>query len=248
MRRKRGQKGITLTEMTITVAVAAFLTVLALPSIRSFTESLTTGSGAKAMISAAFASARALAAKNQTYTGIRFQCDQNGDQYMIYIEKRLENLVSGFCAVDGLKPIKLPEGIGVMDLLYNQDQDISTKSELDRPDNFTDTTTFSIVFSPSGKLVIQDVRVRNRDGVFNNTSLDPLFNTDDNVEDGIGIFIQDDYPALKIEPEQSRRCFAIYDKTIFSQLQTDEDYREFISQLRESMTYINPHTGTFINR
>ena len=237
--------------MTVTIAVAALLTTLALPSIRNFTTSLTTGTGVKAMISAALSAARGIAAKNQTYTGIRFQSDSTGDQYMIFIEKRLENLVDGFCAVNGTKPIKLPDSIGVMDMLINQDEEVIYKSDITNADDITDTTTFSIVFSPSGKLVIQDVDLRNFDGLYytNNDSRDTVFNTEYNVEKGIAMFLQDqDDPTDGLEEEQSRRCFAIYNEEEFDNLNSTEEYEKFLAELRESMVYINPYTGTFINR
>ena len=77
-----------------------------------------TQSGTESLVSAALASARAMAAKEQHYAGIRFQQDSTGNQYMIFILHDFEKtgLSPGFRAIEGIKPIKLPENSRVMDL------------------------------------------------------------------------------------------------------------------------------------
>ena len=100
---------------------------------------------------------------------------------MIFIVQDPEILAWGFRAVEGIKPIKLPGSVGVMDL-YTAGNFVSDDSYIDEPNEVTDATSFSIIFSPSGKLVIHDVRVRNRDGKTEGTetlnkSKDDIFNT-----------------------------------------------------------------------
>ena len=119
MKVKSRQYGITLTEMTVVIAVIALLVSLGLPAVRMLFDSFESQSGGRSVISAAMAAARAIAAKEQRCAGIRFQQDSAGNQYMIFIVHDFEEtgLNPGFRAVEGLKPIMLPENLGVMDLM-----------------------------------------------------------------------------------------------------------------------------------
>ena len=277
MRSSSKQSGLTLTEMTVVVASIALLVVIGLPAIRAFFRSFETEAGAKNMISAALASARAMAAEKQHYAGIRFQQDLSGSQYMVFIVHDFEKtgLNSGFRAIEGLKPIKLPDSIGVMDLTVRTNhgthwtaaEDLTCEplkmSYLDDanplnlgPDGknkyVTDTCGFSIIFSLSGKMVIHDVRVRNRDGIYqpNNSvvgkvSMDDIFNSPINIIDNkTGMFIQDDYAELGLGAESSRNSFIIYDKSQFNKLNANGRFNYLISL---KPIYINPYTGTVIS-
>ncbi|UCC22498.1 MAG: hypothetical protein JSW23_00025, partial [Planctomycetota bacterium] len=73
MRARSRQSAVTLTEMTVVVAAVALLVVFGLPAIRTFISSFESEGGARTLISAALASARAIAAREQHYVGIRFQ-------------------------------------------------------------------------------------------------------------------------------------------------------------------------------
>jgi type II secretory pathway pseudopilin PulG len=254
----RTKHGLTLTEMTVVIASIALLVAIGLPAVRAFIHSFETESSAKSAISAALSSARAIAAKEHRYAGIRFQKAYNRDaqdpldpltapQYMIFIiydpelpRSKQGNL--GCKAVEGLKPIKLPDSVGVMDLTINADPQIDT------PEGLRDTTTFSIVFSPSGKLIIHDLWVRNRDGVSDNSSKDDVFNTEINIRGNIGMFLQDDNssPGLRIEP--SRNNFIIYDTKEFTQAyKKGQAYSGYLYRLVPQAIYINPYTGTIIS-
>jgi hypothetical protein len=229
------------------------------------------------MISAALSTARAIAAKEQRYAGIRFQQDLAGNQYMVFIVHDFQKtgLNPGFRVVESLKPIKLPESVGVMDLMvrinhgthWTDAEDLLDEllkvAYLDDtdPQNFgpdqknkylTDTSSFSIVFSPSGKLIMRDVRVRNRDGIYqpNNglsgkVSTDGIFNSPDNITNyGVGMFVQDDYAELGLGAELGRNRFVIYDKTQFDKLNATGRFN-YLSGLE--LVYINPYTGTIIS-
>ena len=95
MRNKRRQAGVTLVEMTVVVAIAALMVGLTIPVANMLLNSFESESGAKSIISSAMASARAIAAKEQRYAGIRFQkrYDPNNpdplneSQYIIFIIK-----------------------------------------------------------------------------------------------------------------------------------------------------------------
>jgi hypothetical protein len=276
MKARYKQSGRTLAEMTVVIAAIVLLGGIGLPAIRSFLDSFESGTGAKPVISAALASARAIAAKEQRYAGIRFQKAYNpdapldplkADQYMVFIVQD-PSLVGtygyGFRAVDGLKPVRLPKGFGVMDFEIVEDRNVPRPANphiqhrLDNPslipnqDNFinedrelTDTTTFSIIFSPSGKLVIHGIRVWNRN------NQDDVFNSQFNVEVAkIATFMLDDYfedmiPNLGLGPEPSRRRFVIYDRREFKRAyEQGQAYSGYLNKL--APIYINPYTGTMI--
>lgn len=266
-----------MTEMVLVIATIALLVSLGLPAVRILVHSFESGSGATSMISAGLASARAIAAKEQRYAGIRFQKDLAGRQYMIFIVHDFEKtaLSSGFRAVEGIKPIKLPEGSGVMDLTVRTNHGptaAAAASTLDEPLRMQylddanptnvgpdgknvyvrDATSFSVIFSPSGKLVMRPVRVRNRDGIYrpDNTvadkvSLDDIFNSPENIANaGAGTFIQDDYAELGLGAEASRNRFVVYDGIQFGPLDARGRF-DYLNRLEP--VYINPYTGTMIS-
>jgi type II secretory pathway pseudopilin PulG len=249
--------------MVVVVSIIAVFTVLGLPAIRAFIRSVESEGGAKAMISGALSTARAMAAQKQHYVGVRFQNkyqpDGKGCQYMIFIvheePSKMGGLTIGFRAVEGIKPIKLPDSVGVMDLkLGSTNQIVDSDGRINEDWEVTDTTTFSIIFSPSGKLVIHDVRVRNRDGKTEGTetatvSKDDIFNTKTKMENGIGMFVQDDYPSDGFDKESSRNSFIIYDKTVFEKPNPNSRYSYYLEDLaKKEVVYINPYTGTMINK
>jgi len=277
MRTKSAQSGLTLTEMTVVVATIALLAVFGLPAIRALLSSFESQSGARSVISAALSSARALAAKEQHYAGIRFQQDLAGKQYMVFIVHDVEKtgLSGGFRAVDGLKPIKLPDSVGVMDLMVRTNHGTLWTDAADPlseplrveyldqtnplnlgPDQknkyLTDASSFSIIFSPAGKLIMRDVRVRNRDGIYrpdnrvsDRVSMDDIFNSPENIANyGVGMFIQDDYAELGLGAELSQNRLIIYDRIQFGKLSAPERFR-YLNSLQ--IVYINPYTGRMIS-
>jgi hypothetical protein len=246
--------------MIVVVSIIAVFAVLGVPAIRAFIRSIESEGGAKAMINAALSSGRAIAAKEQRYAGVRFQnkyqVDGKGCQYMIFIvyDPNLPHGSSGNLgcrAVEDTEPIKLPDSVGVMDLKLgstNPDQIIDDDSKINDDWEVADTTTFSIIFSPSGKLVIHKLWVINRDGdTSGNSSKDDIFNTEINIRDNkVGMFLQDDYPSAGLDTEPSRNGFIIYDKKIFEKLDSGGRYTNYLKDL--DVIYINPYTGTMINK
>lgn len=262
MKKRYRQSGRTLAEMTVVIAAIVLLGSFGLPAIRSFLDSFESGAGARPVISAALASARAIAAREQKYAGIRFQKayqpedSLENSQYMVFIVHDFgkTRLAPGFRAVEGMKPIKLPDSLGVIDLSL-----IGADVDIDGPFELNNATAFSIIFSPSGKMVIHDVRVRNRDGERDTSatlSYDDVFNTKLQVDGGIGMFYQDDYylgyastPNLGLGPEPSRRSFIIYDRREFKRAyERRRAYSEYLSKLIPDAIYINPYTGTMIEK
>ena len=282
MKAKSRQSGLTLTEMTVVIAVIALLVRLGLPAVRTLFNSFESQSGARAMISAAMASARAIAAKEQRYAGVRFQKDLDGNQYMVFIvhdparKPYGTNLTNGFRAVEGVEPIKLPDSLGVMDLMVRINHNPGDYPARDTDDEqlkveylddtnplnlgpdgknkyITDTCSFSILFSPSGKMVIHNVRVRNRDEIYQpdnsnplKISMDDIFNSPANMTNyGVGMFVQDDYAEFGLGEESSRSRFVIYDRTLFDKMNKVEGF-DYLYGLE--VIHINPYTGTMIEK
>ncbi len=267
MKTKTKQSGRTLAEMAVIIAAIVLLGSFGLPAIRAFLDSFESGASAKAVISAALASARAIAAREQRYAGIRFQKAYHPEgplkasQYMIFIvheePSKMRGLTIGFRAVEGLAPIKLPDTVGVMDSdLVQQRVNLDPTWEPSGPPELTDLTTFSIVFSPSGKMVIHDLRIRNRDGIYMpdnsvpaKVSLDDIFNSEENIINyNVGMFVQDDYQPI-LYKESSRRSFVIYNRQEFGRAyQIGQAYSGYLQRLLPDAIYINPYTGTMIEK
>lgn len=270
--------GLTLIEMTLVIATMALLVGFAVPAVRVLVGSFQSEGGTRSMIDAALNSARTMAMANQRYVGVRFQKACTSDnpldplknllderQYMVFImheePRNMGSLADGFRAIDGLEPIKLPDTMGVMDLTR-----IQSDADIDEPFELSDATAFSIVFSPSGKLLVHDVRVRNRDGRYRprndpaavETSLDDVFNSVDNIcVYRQGMFIQDDYsrrnPARKddiefgLGEEPSRTSFVIYDVSALRAAYARKTlWTEYLSRLATGTLYVSPYTGNLI--
>ena len=247
MKAKSKQSGLTLMEMTVVIVIIALLTSFALPGIRALFHSFETEGGAKPLISAALASARAMAAKHQRYAGIRFQQDLDGNHYMVFIinDPSLDDAQgiaanppykesNGFRVVEGVKPMRLPQTVGVTEFV-GSDVDIDNAGNGAK---VIDKTTFSVVFSPSGKLVVHFAPVLRKnanDVVFNGppSPVIPMFQDD-----------YDDQPPFQQERSQNR--FIIYDKTIFSKVDTTRRWSGYLRNLE--VIYINPYTGTMIEK
>jgi len=274
VRRRSRQAGTTLTEMVVVIGIAALMLGLAVPAVNMLLNSFESESGAKSIISSAMASARAIASKEQRYAGIRFQKlgdpnhPEKASQYIIFIIHDTNIMAYGFRAVEGIQPIKLPDSIGVMDMTIVPTRNIqnpinpSIQLEINQDnlinDNFEliDTSTFSIIFSPSGKLVIQGVRVMNRDGIGDKTyivpteSNDDIFNKKWKVDAGLAMFYQDDYWIAPtnwgLGPEPSRNSFVIYYTKEFRQAYNNgKPYSGY--PIPWNRVYINPYTWTIIN-
>ena len=253
--RRYGKKsGFTLSELLVVMAVMMILAAATIPAARQLMKSFETSSGVRKLISAALCNGRALAAKEQRYAGVRFQQDLKGNQYMIFIihDPTLKPLANGFRAVEAKKPIKLPANIGVMDLHTKRnytlvdpsitDQAIAADGDINDNYEVMDTTTFSIVFSPTGKLVVHDVRVHDR------ISSDDVFNTMPNVDAGVGMFYQDDQPGSGLGEEPSRKWFVVYDKNAFDAVSAGSRWTDYLEYLKNNETvYVNPRTGEVIN-
>ncbi len=264
--------GLTLVETTLVVATIALLVGLAVPAVRAMIDSFQSEGGTKSIIHAALSAARTMAVTHQRYVGVRFQKACRSDdpanplkglldapQYMVFIvheERKVLDLAQGFRALDGHEPIKLPDTIGVMDLTK-----VRSDVDLDELRELSDATTFSIVFSPAGKLLMRDVRVRNRQGYADtrtNTqvSRDDVFNKKAQVDLGVGLLYQDDYfgdaasayANLGLGEETSCTSFILYDRQAFRRAyEKGRAWTECLRGLSMDMVYVSPYTGDLIS-
>ncbi len=161
--------GLTLTELLVVIAVMAILMSIAIPAVKGIMESFDSGTSVRQLINAALSASRAIAIREQTYAGVRFQKGSDGNTYIVFIvhDPAATGFANGFRGILGRKPMKLPEGVAI------------SKS--------------SIIFSPQGKLTIHDVRARNQDAKSDgdDSSKDTIFNTQLNVMTGKAMFVQD---------------------------------------------------------
>jgi len=292
MTRKIRQTGLTLPEMVLVILTIGLLVTISLPGIRSLMHSFESQSSPRALISAAMASARAIAVREQRYAGIRFQpvyrpenCVQ-GPQYMIFIINEPAVGAYAFRTVEGIEPIRLPQAMGVLDLALVMDRNVANPANpnqqvfLDDPSIadvqkdgwlsdialFNDTSTFSVIFSPVGRLVRHGVWVRNKDGARDTlagsaqVSDDIVFNKIDRVkvdasDPNPALFCQDDYYGglanpygnLGLGPEPSRMRLLVYDRNSLKQVPVDRRWSGYLKRLVDSQTiYLNPYTGDLV--
>ena len=262
----RYKTGFTLTELMVVLVIATLLIGIGVPAAKEILRSFESSSLVGNVIGAALSGARAIAAKEQKYAGVRFQQDVNGNQYMIFIvhDPAATDLAPGFRRVENRNPMKLPQSVGVMDLRIRTDyadpvdngdepiydgDDTTSNENIDEDKELTDTTTFSIVFSPAGKLVIHNVRVRNKDGATEDNSNDDVFNTKTNVTaepDPVGMFVQDYYAEDGLGAEPSRNSFIVYDKNEFAAIDAEKRWKNYLQYLE--IVYVNPYTGEIVNK
>ena len=263
MKIRRKQFGLSLTEILTSLVIIVLLGAMSMPAINAFLNSMGSTGSCESMINASLASARAIAMREQRYAGVRFQkvfIPGNGTvlkapQFMIFIiqDTQSTGLKWGFRAMQDIKPIELPENIGVMDMiLVTGHKPKEDPLESTQDIELTDTTTFSIIFSPQGNLVVHGVWVRNGDGKtvgYTPPSADKAFNTL-----GTAMFCQDDYfegqpyDNLGLGPEPSRRQFIIYEQDKFKQARENgTPYSGYLLSLATKPVYLNSYSGQIIS-
>jgi len=251
MVKRTKQFGMTLTEMVLVIAAVAVMAALAVPAVDALLKGFESEGQTKAMISSALASARANAMKHRRYAGIRFQKAYNPDhstdyskwqQYMIPIihDYQATGLSGGFRALPGAQPIRMPRSMEVMDLRLG-DSDSTPSNFGDGSSDFLDTTSFSIVFSPSGRLVVRDVRIAEAN------QYDDIFNTSTRVEENGEAMFHMDGQIGGLQEEPSRQFLIIYNKSRFYNLPAGQRYDDYLRELDDNRRYyVNPHLGRLI--
>lgn len=200
MKHKRRQFGLTLTELLVTVAIAAVLMAVAVPAARRITETMRDSAGARALIGAALNNARAIAVREGTYAGVRFQQAADGNTYMVFIVYEYsptEGIADRFVALDGRKPVLLPEGTRLVD------------------------GKMSVVFGSSGRLIIHPVWIKRRG------PNDSFFNTLDEVNQKTAMFEQD---AGKSDSVNSIRMYTADNDTTVTTLMVSPYTGELIGE------------------
>ena len=219
MRQNRKKTGWTLTELLVVVAIMALLLGISVPSAKKLLESFEGSSGARSLIDAALASARAIAVSQQRYAGIRFQQDSAGRQYLVFVihDKQNTSLANGFRAVEGRKPMPLPKDIGVISEKYK------TNVELAVQGNYTEVISCSVVFSPAGRFVIHDVRFKGK------------------MMLGTGTI------TLKDEKDyQSVNGFFIYDMKKLAAVPSNNRWDGYLKNTE--VEFVNPYTGQLVEK
>ncbi len=247
MNNVRKQSGLTLTELLVVVAIMAIMFAISVPAAKALFASLDQSTGTRSIINAALSNARAIAIRHGTYAGVRFQMDNSGRQYLVFVihDFAATGLANGFRVVEGKKPMPLPENVGIIAAA------IYTDNALKDSIIATNAGTISVVFNKGGTLEIHPVRVRNKDGRVepDNTSTDKVFNVKSLVASGYAQFTQDDYPppAGSFGEENSVNSFLIYDKREWDKNKT-APWTGYLLGVSKSPEYVNPYTGQLVDK
>ncbi|HOK96898.1 MAG TPA: prepilin-type N-terminal cleavage/methylation domain-containing protein [Anaerohalosphaeraceae bacterium] len=272
----RRQNGISLTEILVVAGIIAILMGISIPAARSLMDSYESTAGVRKLINSAMSNARAIAVREQTYAGIRFQPDMNGHTYMIFIvhDPAATGLANGFRALTGRRPMKLPDDVGAVCSYWIKRADFYTTYDWNKlmpvklddavlTDNaanlapvgtggvnrcLLDASTFSIIFSPQGRLTVHPVWVRNKDGTTDGSSNDTIFNVLVKVQAGISQFLQDDYGLdptnCGVGPEISVQSFKLYSKSDYKQANAAARWTSYLQTINDE--HISPYTGELV--
>ena len=188
-------------------------------------------------------------------------------------DKTGTGLASGFRVMSNRKSTALPASVGVMDCVLvsrtlNGNNSITFVENtvnianpdllFDSNDKMTDVTSFSIIFSPAGKLVTHEVRIRNKYGKISSDTYDPTkvpyddtFNTEAIVSGGLALLYQDDLilSGFGPGPEYSRKSFLIYNVEAFKKINPAMRWSGYLQDLYlTGRIFVNPHSGEIVNR
>jgi len=261
--------GFTLVELLTVMAIIAVMALLVLPGFTRMISSNKEGAALN-LIRAALVEAQVHAAQTQKYAGIRFQFDKNGwaggRQYLVLIEKSSGSTnADEYNAAPNAKPTALPEGIGVIDysmlMQYPVNQSQIDDNNYNLSDNDTNrygllgSTTFSILFSPTGQLVVKNIYI-NRwdeyDQVFNSDYYvnlppvkgqlpPPLLSHDRNWP------TQSEYGSDWCRQEDSAKGFYIFEvNKMLQDVNPGTRWSDYIGTVEVEPVLINMYTGTII--
>ena len=239
MKAKAQQFGFTLVEMLVVVAIIAVMVGVAALNAGDILRSQRSTS-ARNLIRSSLAQAQAYAQTNRKYAGLRFQFDRNGwdrgRQYMVLIEKVGVDHV--FNPIPNSKPLALPKTIGVIPV--EQASDTGLDDEYSNSDGMEGAATFSIIFSPSGQLVVKDVYLCQR------FIGDPVVGNATDVNSGISLLYSDwwDDGVDWCVAEPSALGLIVCETTRLREARPDWRYADYVVNLEPIL--INVYTGTFI--
>ncbi len=248
MRKYERTIGFTLVEILIVVVIIAIMLTVTLPAVVGMVRSQKMSS-AQNLVRSLLAQARAYAAKEQKYAGVRFQQAANGRQYAVVIE-HVANDIRAYIAVPNSKPLALPAGIGLISGQID-DNAIADKDAFLGDDNLmAGARTFSIIFSPTGQLVVKQVAVQQRD------LKDKVFGSmaDTETKPPLSLLSYDRYypgtdngAAPWCLPENSTTGMYIYDMSTLAEIPPGARYSAFFAHYAGEKTVkrilINIYTG-----
>jgi type II secretory pathway pseudopilin PulG len=267
---------MTLTELLVVMSVMVILLALALPVAKKLAQSLGEATGARSIIAAAMSNARAIAIREGHYAGVRFQQDISGKQYIVLIihDPNATGLANGFRAIQGKKPMALPDDVGVLSCRVQKnyiasvlpgdtiltdvdlaDDPAGANTRLNDTAGKNDAAIFSVVFNPSGKFVVHTVRVYNA-GVNDN-----VFNSKNKQDDGSGNpakfakFRQDEPETAEhdgFQEENSVPSFKIYSKKGLDKVPATLRWTGNIGKndglAGLDKEFVNPYTGELVKK
>jgi len=268
---KRWTIGFTLVEMLVVVAIVGLLTALTVPNVPGMVRSHKM-SAARNLIKSALGQAQAHAAKYQKYAGVRFQFDRDGwekgQQYLVLIEHAptytsptgtIYSDSQRFVAVANAKPVALSSGIAAISLEVDSFPPPPSSPlrdaylDDDNSDGYlyclNGATTFSIIFSPTGQMVVKDVRIHERDANDSIFRSGGLLSYDEHFCPLIGKSTLDHAPWCWAE--SSALGLYVYVTAAMREVGAGERYSAFIGRHGSSeqveRILINTYMGTIIS-
>jgi prepilin-type N-terminal cleavage/methylation domain-containing protein len=267
MARNRKHLGMTLIEITVVVAIIATLVGFGAPAVRALLKSFQSGNATRAMVQSTLDTARTLAMANQRFIGVRFQkaydwtlpADQQATgQYMIFVAHTPLPTEIGYArefhALVGHKPIPLPSQYLVTDLMItpgsgNPGDPIGADADV----NEVDMTTFTVLFSPAGKVAIEKVRVRGvggKQGGNQRVSDDRVFNTPEAIQASKlppPVFLMDDNGAGRYEEFSRDRLYILERSRLEEALAQGNPWEGFLqNEVATRPIYVSPYSGQLI--
>ena len=244
------------------VTIIAVLIGMALPAFTMMMRSNKQGA-AQTTISSALTLAQAQAAQTQRYAGVRFQQAESGRQYVVLIEKAVGGSAYEYHAVANMKPMALPLGIGAISAQVDSEASYDAGDADKYLEDYgvsgdpcyclENATTFSLVFSPGGQLVVKRVQLQPRD------PCDPVVGYDGTVGDvrqgGALLYCDDGYwphgiTAAWCIRKDSTTGLYIYDTGAMAEVNRNRRWSDYIGGAdRETgvrRLWINGYTGKII--
>jgi prepilin-type N-terminal cleavage/methylation domain-containing protein len=192
------RKGYTLVEILVVVAIIAIVLAIGVTSLRALTGGVQENA-ARTTLASLLASARAEATGTQQIVGVRFEQDAKGYTYGVIVHlapdwhvwpSRSNDFIT-MVAPKGREPVRFPKGVefaAADELSCDRDSDGDVDADdanLALSRDILDATTFTILFAPSGQVMVRNVCVTQRcvidptDGVIWDNATDTIFQAPD---------------------------------------------------------------------